>query len=76
MKTLQSCVGLNAGMLLLSIQGASTAMVKKSVALKAKLQSLDLQTIQACPKPAEKQLSRRNKQSHSIYLSAIKYCDL
>ncbi len=76
MINLQSCVGLNASMLLLSIPGASIAMVKKSVAPKAKLQNLDLQTIQASPKPAKKQSSRRNKQFRSIYLSAIKYCDL
>ena len=75
MINLQSCVGLNAGMLLLSIQGASTAMVKAS-STKARLLSLDLQTIQVSPKPAKKQPSRRNEQFRGIYISAIKCCDL
>lgn len=76
MKDLQSCVGLNASMLLLSNQGASIAMVKMSVQLKAKLQSIDLQTVQASPEPAKKQSSKRNEQFRSMFFLAIKCCDL
>ncbi len=78
MISMQPCVGVDASILLLSMQGASIAMVKNSVAPKAQLQSLDLQTTQVCRKPAKKQSSRRKKHFHSITYqpSSVVTCDV